>query len=80
VAAAKEPKIAQRIAMVRSCGVAFTGGKIPPSALKSESTERDSNSDDVRQLSGKRKAGRATKRTPAKAIKPAVASLTVNGS
>lgn len=70
-----EPKMEQKIAMVRSWGVAFTGGSIPPLVCAEESDDGDACS-----LGENRNAGRATQSTPAKAMKPAAASLTVKGS
>lgn len=70
-----EPKMEQNIAMVRSWGVAFTGGRIPPLEWAGDSDTGDGCS-----LGENRNAGRATQSTPAKAMKPAAASLTVKGS
>lgn len=66
----------QQMAIVRSWGVALTAERIPLAALslsEEEPVRKES-------LCGKRKAGRATKRTPVNAMRPAKASFKVNGS
>jgi hypothetical protein len=66
----------QQMAIVRSWGVALTAERIPLAApsLSDEDPERNES------LYGKMKEGRATKSTPVNAMRPAEASLTVNGS
>ena len=66
----------QQIAIVRSWGVALAAEIIPLAAVAAAEAypvRKES-------LLGKRKAGRATNKTPVKAMRPASASLTVKGS
>ena len=81
VAAMKAPKTAQDMATARSAGVDCTGGRIPPCWLTlSVSTSLGSWEFCLASSTGNRKGGRATNKTPANAMAPANASLTVKGS
>lgn len=80
-AAQKEPTTAQTMATERSAGVDGTGSKMPPDTL-TEPCEAAEGSEGLLWPGKweKMKAGRAMKRTPEKAMTPAMASRIVNGS